>query len=105
PFVDVGNSIRDWQADGRDGLWIQDVRRQWYYAQLLAPCMGLDFATGIGFDTRSGGSLDRFSQIVVPHEQRCQIMSLTKSDTPPPARKKKKKAAVEAAAEAEVSGK
>ncbi len=105
PFVKNGNAIRDWQADGRNGLWIQDLRKQWYYASLLAPCIGLDFATGIGFDTRTGDTLDRFSQVIVPHEDRCQIMSLTRSDTPPPDRKKKKKAAVEPAAAAEVPGK
>jgi hypothetical protein len=105
PFVKSGNSIRDWQADGRDGLWIQDLRKQWYYATLLAPCIGLDFATGIGFDTGAGDSLDRFSQIIVPREQRCQIMSLTRSEAPPPDRKKKKKAAADAGAAAEVPGK
>jgi hypothetical protein len=105
PFVKSGNSIRDWQADGREGLWVQDLRKQWYYAQLLGPCVGLDFATGIGFDTRTGDSLDRFSYVLVPHEDRCPIMSLSKSDGPPPDRRKQKKAAVEAAAQAEVSGK
>lgn len=105
PFVNIGNSIRDWQADGRDGLWIQDLRRQWYYAQLLSPCMGLDFATGIGFKTRGSDTLDRFSEVIVPREQSCQIMSLSKSDTPPPARKKHKKTAAEASPEAEIPAK
>jgi Family of unknown function (DUF6491) len=105
PFIKAGKSIRDWQADGREGLWVQDIRRQWYYAKLQGPCLGLDFATGIGFDTGPGDSLDRFSAVVVPREDRCQIFSLTKSDTPPPVRKKKRKAEVAPASEAEVSGK
>jgi hypothetical protein len=90
PFVNHRN-IRDWQADKDQGLWIQDERRNWYYAKLLAPCYNLDWALHIGFDTGSTDSLDRFSSIVVPdptysrgHHERCQITSLTRSDAPPP---------------------
>jgi hypothetical protein len=89
PFVNMG-SIRDWQADKRDGLWIQDSRRQWYYARTMSPCLGLDFATTIGFDTRRSGTLDRFSSIIVPRDGRCQISSLTRSEAPPKKVKKKK---------------
>jgi len=90
PFVDH-NSIRDWQADGKDGLWVQDQRRNWYYAKLLGPCIGLDFAITIGFDTGPSNQLDKFGSIVVPREGRCQITSFTRSDAPPPSVKKKKK--------------
>ena len=91
PFVDH-NNIRDWQADGKEGVWIQDQRRAWYYAKLLGPCIGLDWALSIGFITGgAAGQLDRFSSILVPEEGRCQITSLTRSDPPPPSVKKKKK--------------
>ena len=90
PFVDHRN-LRDWQADGKDGLWIQDQRRNWYYAKVLGPCIGLDWALTIGFDTGgASGQLDKFSSIIVPDEGRCQITSLTRSDAPPPSVKKKK---------------
>jgi hypothetical protein len=90
PFVDHHN-LRDWQADGKEGLWIQDQRRNWYYARLLGPCIGLDWALSIGFDTGgASGQLDRFSSIIVPDEGRCQITSLTRSDAPPASVKKKK---------------
>jgi Family of unknown function (DUF6491) len=90
PFVDHHN-LRDWQADEKEGIWIQDQRRNWYYAKLLGPCIGLDWALTIGFDTRGGsGQLDRFSSILVPDEGRCQITSLTRSEAPPPSVKKKK---------------
>lgn len=96
PFVQY-RSIRDWQADKDKGLWIQDLRRNWYYAELMQPCIGLDWAWHIGFDTRFGSSLDKFSSIVVPREGRCQITSLTRSDAPPPKKKRgKAKAEVEA---------
>jgi len=90
PFVDHHN-IRDWQADKKEGIWIQDQRRNWYYARLLGPCIGLDWALSIGFDTGGGsGQLDKFSSILVPGEGRCQITSLTRSEAPPPSVKKKK---------------
>jgi hypothetical protein len=90
PFVDH-HSIRDWQADKRDGLWIQDIRRDWYYAKLMSPCIGLDWALSIGFVTGGASTqLDRFSSIVVPQEGRCSITSLTRSDAPPTSSKKEK---------------
>ena len=82
PFVDHGG-IRDWHADGDRGLWVQDIHRNWYYATLLGPCIGLDFATAIGFVTRPPGSFDRFSTILVPREGRCPVVSFVRSDGPP----------------------
>ncbi len=31
-------TIRTFQADGEDGVWIQDSRRDWYYATFFGPC-------------------------------------------------------------------
>lgn len=89
PFVDLG-SIYDWKADKRQGLWIQDVHKQWYYARTLAPCLGLDFAVSIAFDTRPGGTFDRFSSIIVPDQGHCQLVSLTRSEPPPKKARKPK---------------
>ena len=94
PFVHL-NSIRDWRADNRDGLWIQDSRRQWYYAKTLGPCIGLDYAWSIGFDTAPVGTLDRFSSIVVPREGRCALTSLTRSEAPPAKRRARAQVPVE----------
>jgi hypothetical protein len=85
--------IRNWEADREQGLWVQDSRRNWYYAKLMGPCMGLNFAMGLRFDTRPMGTFDRFSSIVVPREGRCMIQSLVPSEGPP----KKQKAAAPAA--------
>lgn len=82
PFVNLGSSIRDWHADGTRGIWVQDARRQWYYAKLITPCHGLDFAVRVGFETRGTDSLDRFSTLLVPGEGRCAIQSFTKSEAP-----------------------
>lgn len=82
PFVAHGG-IRDWEADKTRGLWVQDAHRNWYYAKLLSPCFGLDFATRLGFDTHPMGTFDRFSSIVVPQEGRCTVQSVVPSDGPP----------------------
>jgi hypothetical protein len=83
PFASQGASIRDWQANGRDGLWVQDAHKQWYYAELVTPCLGLDFAVRVGFETRGTDTLDRFGSVVVPGHERCAIKSFTKSEAPP----------------------
>ena len=81
PFVNMG-SIRNWQADGRDGLYIQDQRRNWYRATLMGPCNDLNFAERIGFETRGTSSLDRFATVIV-RGQRCAFSSLVTSAAPP----------------------
>jgi hypothetical protein len=91
PFADHGG-IYDWRADRDMGLWVQDNRRNWYYAKLFGPCIGLDFANSIGFLTRPPGQFDRFSKIVVPRQGTCAIASFVRSDAPPPKAARKKKA-------------
>lgn len=81
PFANRGG-IRDWAADRDRGLWVQDVHRNWYYAKLMGPCIGLNFAHAVGFDTGPMGTLDRFSAIVVPGTGRCVVQSFTPSDGP-----------------------
>lgn len=81
PFASHGG-IRDWEADRDRGLWVQDVHRNWFYAKFMGPCIGLNFAQSIGFDTRPMGTFDRFSAIVVPGEGRCQVQTLTQSGAP-----------------------
>ncbi len=82
PFADHGG-IWNWQADGDKGLWVQSNQRQWYYAKFLGPCIGLDYANSIGFDTRPMGTFDRFSAVVVPRWGKCQVQSFELSDGPP----------------------
>jgi hypothetical protein len=40
--------------------------RKWYYAQFLGRCVGLNFATAVGFDMRAQSSFDRWSSVFVP---------------------------------------
>jgi hypothetical protein len=81
PFVNYGG-IRDWHAADSKTLYIQDSHRNWYRADLFAPCFELPFAQTIGFVTRGIDSFDRFSSIRVRGE-RCEVSSLVRSDPPP----------------------
>ena len=87
PFANHGG-IRDWHADRDQGLWVQDIHRQWYYAKFMSPCLGLDFAQSIGFDTHPLGRFDQFSSVFVPGEGRCTVQSFTQSGAPPSAKAK-----------------
>jgi hypothetical protein len=89
PFMNLRSTIRTWQADGQSGVWIQDLRKQWYYAKTYGYCDGLDFANELGFKTGTVNTLDRFSQIIVPGRDRCPIKSLTKSEPPPSGKRHK----------------
>jgi hypothetical protein len=79
-FVDHGG-IRDWRIVDRDTLLIRGRGNQWYRAELFAPAWGLDFARTIGFDTGSGGTLDRFSAVIV-EGRRYPLRSLVEVDAP-----------------------
>ena len=82
PFANHGG-IRDWQADKDRGLWVQDIHRKWFYATLMSPCIGLNFANTIGFDTQPMGTFDKWSAILVPRWGRCNVTTLVPSDGPP----------------------
>jgi hypothetical protein len=83
PFANRGG-IYDWHADKDRGLWVQDVHRNWYYAKFMGPCIGLDFANSIAFDTRPIGTFDKFSTVRVPGAGRCTVQSFTVSESPYP---------------------
>jgi hypothetical protein len=87
-------TIKTWQADDEDGIWIQARGRDWYYGKFAGRCRDLDFAHGIGIDNRGSSQLDRFATILVGRE-RCQLISFVTSAPPPT--KAEKKAAAEAA--------
>lgn len=91
PFIDLSSSIITWQADGEQGLWMQDMRKDWYYAKTFGRCDGLENAIQIGIQTYGMNKLDRTSDIVVPNSVTgtCALQSFTRSD-PPPVEKRKK---------------
>jgi hypothetical protein len=87
-------TVRNFEADGDDGIWIEDQRRDWYYAKFIGFCPSLAFAEAIGIDTRGSARLDKFGAIVVKGE-RCQFSSFVTAEKPLPRKErlKAKKAA------------
>lgn len=80
PFADTVG-IRDWRADGRDAIYIEDVHRNWYRAELFAPAPDLPFVFYIGIDAGPTGTLDKFGAIYVDG-QRYPIRSFERVPDP-----------------------
>ncbi len=54
---------------------MQDIHRQWYYAKLMGPCIGLNFAQNdrLRYRTR-WGRFDKFSSILrARHDGRARV--------------------------------
>ena len=87
PFTQY-HGIRDWHADNDRQLYVQAADRQWYQVDLFGPCIGLEYASRVGFDTRDpAGTFDRFSSIIVrgggvPGGGRCKVSSVKKIPQP-----------------------
>lgn len=87
--------IRNFEADGQDGIWLEDRQRRWYYAELQGGCQGLNFAQGVGFDTGGASNFDKFSSIIVD-AWKCPVVSLVTAEKPLPRkeREQRRKAAI-----------
>jgi hypothetical protein len=82
-------AIRNFEANGNDGVWLEDRQRRWYYATIIGGCQDLNFAQGIGFDTRGSPRFDKFSSIIVRGDK-CPVTSLVTSEKPLPRREREK---------------
>jgi Family of unknown function (DUF6491) len=91
-------AIRNYEADGDDGIWIEDQQRRWYYGKFYGSCQGLNFAQAIGFDTGGLSRFDKFSTIIT-RDDRCQLSSFVTAEKPL-SRKERKRLAKEAKAKA-----
>lgn len=90
PFVNHGG-IRTFTPDrSGEGVYLQDSRRNWYYARFFGRCHELPFAFSVGFKTWGGSTLSRGDTIIAGRE-RCRIADLVRSG-PPPKKVKKAKA-------------
>lgn len=87
-FANSGG-IRDFEANGDRGLWIEDRQRRWYYARIIGPCRSLDHANGLAFDTRGTASLDKFGGVIAGGDH-CQFESLVTAAKPLPRRERLK---------------
>lgn len=88
PFANHGG-IRNFEANGDRGIWIEDRQRRWYYARLIGPCQNLGHANGLAFDTRGSASLDKFGGVIVEREF-CQFESLVTAEKPLPRKERLK---------------
>lgn len=91
PFATRGG-IRTFTADRNgDGVFIEDSRRNWYYARFVPRCQNIDFSLRIGFRTFGGSSSLSRGDTIYAGGERCRIMDLVRSG-PPPEKPKKPRA-------------
>ena len=79
--------LRDWLADGEQGLWLQAIDLRWFYARFTHACHGLTATNSLSFDTRGSDTIDSRSAVVVPGSGRCTVLSFLPSTGPPKSRK------------------
>jgi Family of unknown function (DUF6491) len=91
-------AIRNYEADGDTGIWVEDQQRRWYYGTFLGSCRDLNFSQALGFDTGGLSRFDRFSKIIT-RDDVCQLNSFVTAEKPL-SRKERKKLAKEAKAKA-----
>jgi len=86
PFASHGG-IRDWEADGTQGLWVQGRDGSWYYGKFTFPCTGLPFKIGLQFKFGPSGELDRWGEVHTREAGRCLFQSFVTSAGPPKVKK------------------
>jgi len=82
-------AIRNFEADGDDGVWIEDQQHRWYYGKFLGPCQGIAYAMGIGFDTRGSSRFDRHSLVLVDGDA-CIFEKFVTAEKPLPRKEREK---------------
>ncbi len=92
-------AIRNFEADGDKGIWIEDQNRRWYYGAFLGTCHGLNFSQAIGFDTRGTSRFDRYSRILVEGD-RCAFDNFVTAQKPLSRKERKRLAKAAKAAKA-----
>ncbi|MES2989194.1 MAG: hypothetical protein V4808_14935 [Pseudomonadota bacterium] len=91
PFISHGQVRTFESTPNGDGVYIQNSRRDWYFARFFSRCIDLPFATQIGFKPfGSGNSLERGDTILAGND-RCHIASIVQSGPPPKKVKKARK--------------
>jgi len=79
-FADFG-SIRSFRPQGSDAVLLQGSHQRWYRATFFGSCPDLPFTESIGVMSDAGGSVDRFSGIVV-RGRRCPFRTLVEIPDP-----------------------
>jgi hypothetical protein len=87
PFIGSLSNV-EWQAAGKDSLYLRGPKGEWYFVRTMNLCTRLRSSPGIGFQTSAAGQLDRHGAILV-QGVRCPVESITRSDGPPPKKARK----------------
>jgi hypothetical protein len=83
------NGIRTFTADRYgEGVYLQDSRRNWYYASFYSRCQNIDFSLNIGFKTFGGSSTLSRGDTIYSGGESCRIADLVRSGPPPEKPKK-----------------
>lgn len=83
--------VRNFRVDDDRGVWIEDSRRNWYYARFMGVCHDIRWADAIGIDTRGSARFDRNSRIVTESDV-CAIETLVTADKPLPLKEQRRHA-------------
>lgn len=81
--------VRNFRVDDDRGVWIEDSRRNWYYARFIGNCRDIRWADAIGIDTRGSLRFDRNSRIVTESDV-CAIDTLVTADKPLPIKEQRR---------------
>jgi hypothetical protein len=81
PFANMRGGIRGFHTEDDDTVYVQDRQRNWYRAEIAGACIALPWAMRIAIDTRGSSYFDRSSALLVEGD-RCQLISLTRSERP-----------------------
>jgi hypothetical protein len=75
--------IRDWSAPNDHTIIVIANDGTRYRAETFGPCLGLDFANRLAFESRGGfEQVDRFSSVLLGDGTRCQFQSFGKLKAP-----------------------
>lgn len=83
--------VRNFRADTDRGVWIEDQRRNWYYASFIGTCRDIRWVDAIAIDTYGSSRLDKHSRIIAGNDV-CQISRLLTADKPLPEREQRRHA-------------
>jgi hypothetical protein len=92
PFITHGSVRTFHPTPGGEGVYIQNSRRDWYFARFFARCHELPFAIRVGFDTFGRSSTLSRGDTIIAGRERCKIASIVKSGPPPKKVKKARRA-------------
>ena len=87
--------IRNFEADGDSGIWIEDIQRRWYYGVFKGSCSRLERARGIGYDTGGLTKFDKTSTIFVDDDF-CELTSFVTAEKPLSRKERKRRSKVAA---------